>query len=298
MRVPVLLMLAGGLMACTEPEAPPAATTEFITQQRAWLPGERDSLVARALRTGQFDFLWLSLSDDIDAILPLDSVWEIVPNPDWAGPVASMFRPVYNQRGTRVPGTGWTTFGMDIHTVNTQQSNDTYDFLGAMWANNADSTWKGLVLAAAAGTTVGATTVNTTAFDAANQKTGAGAGEAKVTGGTTIWLANGTGSPNQFSVGFSFGLGGTTTVTSGPYLGGTRRTLLMNININNVGMTRSFGTQAPATQTASLSGWMVGVQYSCIFPTPCTTNVPGLAAAARRGPLPDSLRALLPFGLR
>ncbi len=272
LRVIGLLLVAAALSACTDPVGPILPTTEFITQYRAWLPGERAALVARIQRTRQLDFLFLTLSDAADYILPQDSVSEIVPNPYWTGTLAASFAPVYSVNGVRVPGAGWTTYGFDIHTVNAQQSNDTFDFLGVIWVNNADSTWKGMIVAASSGTTLPATTVNTTAFDAANDKSGAGGGEAKVTGGATTWLANGTGSPNQFSVSSETFFGSPATITTGPYLGGTQRVGFMNININNVGLTRALGSQAPLTQTASLSGSVTAVQYICLFPSPCTTN--------------------------
>jgi hypothetical protein len=289
------------LAACTDPAAPepelPKPTTQFITQARAWLPGERAALIARAQRTGQFDVLGVNLSDNAGDLLPLDSVYEIVANPYWVAPLAaSPFGPLFSLSGVRVPGAGWTTFGFDIHIVNTNQANDTFDWLGALWFNNADSTWKGMLLGASAATTLPATFVNTAAFDAGNAKSGAGGGEVKVTGGLTAWIADGTGAPNQFSVSSEAFLSAAATVTTGPYLGGLRRTVLMNININNVGLTRvPGGLQAPPTQTASLSGFVFGAEFNCVFPSPCTTNVPLLAEAARRGRLTAAQRAQLPW---
>lgn len=270
--------LAGGCDG-TSP-APLGPQTEFITARRPWLPGERDAMIARIVRTRQLALPYVGdLSDNAVDLLPLDSVTEIVANPLWvSSSVSAGYRPAFGLTGLHVPGTGWTTVGLDIHTVNNNQGADTFDWLGALWYNNADSTWKGIILAAGGGTTLAATTVNTTAFDAANAKSGAGGGEFRFSDGTT-WLANGTGTPNQFSVGLSFFFGTLTTVTTGPYLGGTSRTGLMSITINNVGLTRVAGSGTPTTQTASVSGFVGAVQLTCVFPSPCTTNVPIMAAS-------------------
>lgn len=276
------LVVALPLAGCGEDPVPAGPQTEFVTARRPWLPGERDSMIARIVRTRQLALPYVGdLSDNAGELLPLDSVTEIVANPLWvSASYRSPLGPSFALTGLRVPGTGWTTFGLDIRTVNNNQGADTFDWLGAIWFSNADSTWKGIILAAGAGTTLPATTVNTTNFDAANAKIGAGGGEFRFSNATT-WLANGSGAPNQFSVALSLWFGAVTTVTTGPYLGGTSRTGLMSININNVGLTRVSGAGAPATQTASVSGFVGAVQLICVFPSPCTTNVPIMAASRK-----------------
>ncbi len=272
-RLAAVLVLAAA-SACTDAAAPKATpTTEFITQMRPWRAGERQALVARVQRDSDFVLPFLgNVSPWIDQFLPVDSVTDIVPNPDW--PVASAdvaFSPAFSVRHAEVPGTGWTTMGLRIREVNSQQGGDSLILHGVLWFNNTDSTWKGFLFAANPATTFAATTVNTTAFDASFGKSGVGGGEARASDGTT-WLANGTGSPNTFAISFYLPFGSAKTITTGPFLGGTSRQTILSDNVNNVGLTRILGSGTPVTQTASVSGFLGGTEIVCIFPSPCTTN--------------------------
>lgn len=295
-RFALLALCALPLAACDGGDGTLPPNTEFITQRRLWRPGERDSLIAFIIANRSLSLPYVGdISDDAARFYPIDSLNEIVANPAYT-PAAgvSPFGPTLSSYGLRVPGAGWSTSSVDVHVVNTQQANDTFDWLVVFWVNQGEGTWKGFVIAATAATTFPATTVNTTAFDAANAKSGVGAGEGRFSNGT-FWSANGTGSPNTFRVFSSGTVGGSSTITTGPFLGGLSWNHQMNMTISNVGMTRVAGAGAPATQTASLSGNLTGVAYSCIFPSPCTTNVPAIAAAARAGRVPDALLAQLPW---
>jgi hypothetical protein len=277
------------LAACGNDTGPgtPAVQTEYVTVRRAWLPGERDSLIARIQRTRQLDLpLAGDLSDYADQLIPADSAVEIVPNPALTPSVAGPFMPSYSVRGVRVPGTGWTAAGVDVQIINNSVTpRDTLNWLGWFWWNNADTTQKGYIFIATPNTTVNATTVNTTNFDASFAKTGAGGGEARGRPpGNTYWQANGWTRRNTASVTSNFAFGGTSTVTSGPFLGGTQTTIIMAGVIDSVRMDRQLGTGTPTTQYASLStGFTVGLRLTCVFPTPCTTNA--LRMASLRGRL-------------
>lgn len=295
-RLALLAVLALPLAACDSDTGAMKPTTEFITRRRAWLPGERDSLIARIIATRALSIPYVGdMSDYASSFYSLDSVDEVVSNPAFSAAAGlSPFGPTFALSGLRVPGAGWTSSAIDVNIVNAQQANDTFDWLGVFWVNQGEPMWKGFIIAATANTTFPATTVNTTTFDLNNAKIGVGAGEGRFST-ATVWTANGTGAPNQFSVSSSAGAGGTGTITTGPFLGGTQQSLNMTMNINNVGMTRVLGAGAPATQTASLSGNVTGTKFVCLFPSPCTTNVPVIAAAARRGLVADSLLAKLPW---
>lgn len=270
--------------------------TEFITHRRAWLPGERDSLIARIIAQRALSIPYVGdVSDYAPSFFRTDSMDEILPNPAFSASAGySPLGPTFSLSGLRVPGAGWTSSAIDVHIVNAQQGNDTFDWLGVFWVNQGEPMWKGFIIAATAGTTFPATAVNTTTFDVNNAQLGVGAGEGRFST-STVWTANGTGAPNQFSVSSSAGVGGTATITTGPFLGGTQQSMNMTMNINNVGMTRVIGSGAPATQTASLSGSITGTRFICLFPTPCTTNVPAIQAAVRAGAVPDAVMGQVPW---
>ncbi len=177
--------------------------------------------------------------------------------------------------------TNWDITGIDVRMVNTTvlPVADTLHWIGVFWSNPAESTWKGFALVAAntnpATTTVPATTVNTTAFDASGGKSGAGVGEQRATA-TTTWLGNGGAGVNTVQV-TSAAWGGTSTVTTGPFLGGTAAAGTMQGRMRTIDMTRSSGAGAPATFQVDLDFRVTainGIRYVCIYKNPCTTNTP------------------------
>jgi hypothetical protein len=293
------LLVLGG---CGDANAPqePAPQTEYVTVRRAWLPGERDSLIARIQRTRQFTLPYVGdISDYAADLIPADSAVEIVPNPALhlasAAPVVPV-RPVVH-----VPGGSFSTVGIDLRMINTNSTpDDTLRWLGWLWFNTADSTNKGIVFgyrSLAAGNTLAATTVNTATFDAAFGKSGAGGGEVSGLPGPsfTYWQANGWVRRNTMSMTLNFAFTGASTITTGPYLGGSQRTALMNGVLDSVRLDRVSGTGTPVTQYASITLTFVGgVQITCVFPTPCTTNTLRMAPGMRawlRGDRPVSAAA-------
>ena len=284
-----LAALALLALGCDDGTGPgtPTVQTEYVTVRRAWLPGERDTLIARIQSSRQLSLPYVGdLSDYAAEFLPADSAVEIVPNPALAPAARGLFTPSFSVSGVRVPGTGWTAAGVDVQIINTSVTpRDTLNWLGWFWWNNADTTQKGYVFIATPNNTVGATAVNTTSFDASYAKTGAGGGEARgQPPGNTYWQANGWTRRNTASVTSNFNFGGTSTVTSGPFLGGTQQTIIMAGVLDSVRMDRISGTLTPTTQYASLStGFTIGIRLTCVFPSPCTTNALRMALSARPG---------------
>lgn len=268
-----LLAVACVAAACSRDatEPLPPEETEWVSRQRPWLPGERDSLIDYIIRTRQLALPYVGdLSDYAPFLLHPDYKVELVPNPVLAARRATSI-PGVMALGASVPGTGWTTAGVDIRTINNAQSPpDTLDLLGWFWWRDTDSTQKGFVFIATAANTVGATTVNTPAFDASGAQSGAGGGEVQ---GGTFWQANGWTRRNQARVTLNLAIGAVTTVTTGPFLGGTTQVTLMAGNVDSVRLDRMAGTGLPVTQYASASWGLVGgVRLTCVFPVPCSTN--------------------------
>jgi hypothetical protein len=244
--------------------------TRFVTARRAWRPGERDSLIARivAQRTLALPYIG-DVSDDAARLLPVDSVTEIVPNPAMAAAVAGA-HPGLAPRAT-VPGAGWQILGIKIRTVNNNEGGATLTWLGYIFYNSTDPSWKGLVIAATGAAAVNRV-VNTPTFDANFGLSGAGGGEVQGSTGT-YWQANGLGSPNRIRVTASHFGGTPTTVTTGPFLGGTQTSGQMTGSLETIVMSRVLGTGGDAADTASVTvSNLPSTFYECIFPTPCTTN--------------------------
>jgi len=298
-----LLLLAAPLAAACEnggadPGAADTVVTEYVTVRRAWNPGERDSLIAHIIQNRTWNFPYVGdVSDQASLMLDPDSAVELVPNPALASPSPGAARA---PGALRVPGGGWTTAGIDSRIIdNSQSPPDTTDYLGFFWYNNGDNSWKGFVFAAAPGTTVAATFVNTTAFDAGGHNSGAGGGEFRLAAPTTYWQGDGWVRRNTVRVTGNIGFGGVTTVTTGPYLGGTQQTALMSGQLDSVRLDRLSGTFGTNPQYASATFTFVGsIRLTCVFPTPCTTNTLRAAAAAREGRMTPARRAELPWSSR
>lgn len=252
---------------------------QYITMRRAWLPGERDSLVARLKRTHQLTIPGVGdLSDYADSLLPTDSAIETIPNPAYTGASGSRLGPtgIAGAPGAvMIPGTGWTTLVIQIQTINKAQTpNDTINRTGVLWYNNTDSTWVGFLFAATISTSLSNQTLNTTSYDNSGAKSGAGGGEVQTsTSPSTIWLANGGQTPNTMSISSINYFGSGSTVTSGPYTGGTERIgFTGSVSLNNIRLTRTQGTGTPTTQTISFSSnFLWAADFVCVFPTPCTS---------------------------
>ena len=264
--------------AAPQEEDPPA---QYVSVRRAWLPGERDSAIARVMRGGGLG-PFSSLAPFVFA--DPDSYTTIAPNPLYHPSAGLSFDVV----GTRAPqfAASWLITGMDIRIIdNSQSPPDTTDWLGVFWSNTSppaappdESTWKGFVYAASALTTVANTAVNTTAFDASGGKSGAGGGEVRQSTGEywegnsgTIRITSGT-------------YGAATPVASGPYTGGTTASGLMQGRMLNIGMPRvlpSPGTAITVDFDFRFTA-IDAVQLTCIFPSPCTGQAARVLLAARR----------------
>jgi hypothetical protein len=288
----LVLAAAGG---CSDDEVDSEAQTQYVGVRRAWRAGERDSIVASVLANRSWDGLPYvgDLSDYVDLILDPDSTTDAVLNPGYV-PAPSLMgpSPLYDVRGIHVPGTGWTMVGMDLKLQNDNPGETDYDWLGAFWSLDASPDRKGIALANTASATYPATTVNTALFDSLGTRPGAG--EIDPTSvPVTYWENQGEGGTYRVQTA-SFS-GTPTTITSGPYTGGELRSGTQRHVLNKIRMNRRSGSASPAQLMADINTTITASEITCIFPTPCTTNVPGLAAAALRGPLPDSLYIKLPW---
>ena len=241
------------------------AAAQYITVRRAWLPGERDSMVAFVERNHSLNVLGYDLSSMAPDIFSGESTTVVVANPLYQPPApAGIAR-------TAEFASGWSTVGVDVFIQNKNVTpNDTLSWLGVLWFNPADSTWKGLILAATLATTLPLTTINTTNFSNSGDKTGAGGGEAQQSTGT-YWEANG----GQIQITSNQFCGNANTLTSGPYKGGTEALCFFGGQLVNVTMPRLTGTTAPTSQTVSLdfrNNLIFGVRISCVYPSPCTST--------------------------
>jgi len=258
---------------------------QFVTVRRAWLPGERDSAVAAAAR----NHTAVPYVGDLSALAPQlydpDSVTVVVANPLYPAPPAGAGGPPRAAQFTA----GWGAFGLQISIQDRSGTPwDTLSWLGVMWWNPADSTWKGWTIAATKATTVRLTTVSTSTFDASFAKSGAGGGEAQASTGT-YWEA----SSGQVQISRNQTCGTTTTVASGVWKGGTTRTCRFGGRLVNLSMTRLAGTTSPSTQLVNFdfrSAMINGARIVCVFPAPCTGPTGAVVArlraarAARRSP--------------
>ena len=149
-RLTRVAALVAAVAACADLNEPPADTpSQYITMRRAWLPGERDSLIARIIRTRAFG--GVPNVGDISDLAPEifsdpDSVVVIVPNPAFTAHVATAALGAPSVAALMMPpafDSTWTIFGLDIRNIdNTQAPADTADWLGTFWAKYGEETWK------------------------------------------------------------------------------------------------------------------------------------------------------------
>lgn len=280
------LLCSGALSGCSDPIEPVDPPSEFIAMRRAWLPGERAATIASVMANGSLGFA-SAFAPQIYA--DSESVTVVVANPDFSvravdGGSLLLLEPRF--------ATSWTIGGMELLNVNINPvPDDTVHWVGVFWSNPAEPAWKGFVLGATSGSTLPRTDVNTVAFDASGSKTGAGGGEFRPSTGT-YWQSNGPvgGANNDFQV-TAASYGAATTVTSGPFTGGTMASGTMQGRIQRMSMTRQLGTDAPATSTVDYDfrGAAIGsVRVVCVFDIPCTTNAIMAQAREIGDPVPAS----------
>jgi hypothetical protein len=265
-----VLICTGAISACSDPIEPVDQPSEFISMRRAWLPGERAATIAQVQANGSLGFA-SSFAPEIFA--DSDSVTVVVSNPDFSaravnGQSLLLLEPRF--------ATSWTIAGMELLNININPvPDDTVHWIGVFWSNPAEPFWKGFVIAASTSSTVARVDVNTLAFDASGSKAGAGGGEIRPSTGT-YWQANGPigGANNDFQV-TAASYGTPATVTSGPFIGGTRAAGTMQGRIQRMTMSRQNGTDAPVTSTVDYdfrAAAIGAVRVVCVFDTPCTTN--------------------------
>ncbi len=208
-----------------------------------------------------------------------DSVVTMELNPKWQ-PGSALFKagpmPEFSTSGVQF-NSGWNITGVDAWSINnTQVPPDTTRWVGVFWSNPAEAGWHGLAIVGTTRTaTAPQTTVNNTAFSAAFNKSGAAAAEVRTADGSD-WEATGVGvSPNNTITVSSAAYGGASTVTTGPFLGGTQATGSMQGRLRQIPLNRIAGSTAPTSQTVDFdfSTTPIGaIQFICKFNSPCTTN--------------------------
>lgn len=246
----------------------------YVTMQRAWLPGERDSMVAR-MRRDSLDGFYVPAAV-ADLLAAMDSVTVVAPNPALAAAGKAAPSGLIGMGKLGQAGQTWIMVGYDLREVYPitpgSQTMDSLNLLGLLWYASPESTWKGRVVAATAKSTYKKTNVNTAAFDASYETSGAGGGEARFSTGQ-YWEANKVqvaithNSCNPASC-------ANTSFTSGPWLGGVWHGVQLGGNL----ITSVAPCLLPAGCTAAADTFDVkftsspisGLAITCIFPSPCT----------------------------
>ncbi len=253
----------------------------LVTMRRAWLPGERDSTVARMLRDSLDGYYFPAAVAQL--LATEDSVTVIVPNPALSAPERQARLGRFANLGQA--GQTWIMVGYDLRELFPDSVNsattDSFNLLGVIWYASPESTWKGRVLAASVKPTVNKVGVNTAAFDASNDQTGAGGGEARFSTGQ-YWEAN-SGQITVKSNVCSPSSCANTSFTSGPWLGGTWHGILLGGNLIQIVapcLLPAGCTAPPDTFSVAFTGTPItGLAITCIFPSPCTG--PAAARIAR-----------------
>jgi hypothetical protein len=258
----------------------------LVTIRRAWLPGERDSLVARMLRDS-LDGLFVPAAV-AELLAASDSVTVVEANPALAAAGRKAAPGLIGSASLGQSGQTWIMVGYQLRELYpiTQGSStmDSIDLLGVIWYASPESTWKGRALAATAAATIGKTTVNTAAFDSTYETSGAGAAEARGSLGE-YWQAN-QGQLDMTSNYCSPSSCADASFPSGPWQGGVWHGMHMAGDLISIvaPCILPAGCSAPP-DTFSVnfrspkSAQIAGMAITCIFPSPCTG--PAAARIAR-----------------
>jgi len=294
--VPVVALLVLGACSDATQQEPPAL---YVTAKRAWLPGERAALIQRIMTNHEYVF---PFAGDISDLAPqlyadTDSVVILVPNP--ALDVATPTEPVGIERGPAAANfnLSWNFLALKETIVDkTNAPPDTVFWHLAMWADPANGGNHGFVIAFSRTNTFNITPIRTPNFNTVYGTAGAAAGEFH-SSTATYWEDDGTG--GRYQVTAQNYPGAFSTIASGPFKGGLSRTGTANGRVTNSAFVRVSGSESPANYTVAFDYRVTALnstEIQCTFPSPCTTNVPIVLAALRRGgPLPDSVRARLPW---
>lgn len=275
-----LLVLA--LTSCSGTE-PASEEAEFIVQHRPWNPGERDAQIALMK---QYNVLAPWATGLEDSLLPQDWISEVVRNPAYRGPVTAMANGML--ASLQAPtSAGMTVIGLDLFVVDTtsppQTATDSVQWLLVFWYNGTDPTYKGYTVTFSRTATQGPTTLNTTNFDAVNGTSGGGGGEIRPSTGEYWEATSGSMRVTANSARTASG----STITSGPFTGGTQRNGLMGGKLQNVTLSRILPTTGP-TQNFTLdfskaASFIPAARLECIFDFPCTSAAAALMASLRDG---------------
>lgn len=292
----LLSLVAAGCIDDTNLADPPA---EFISARRAWAPGERDSAIARVMREGGLGLF----SDLAPAIFTdPDSYTTIVENPQFR----SVSPLEFDLRGTRSPefATNWMIAGVDVRIFDsTQTPADLTIWRGIFWSKTSppapspsEPTWKGFIFGAgSAGNNVLPTTaVVTTTFDNNAGDVGAGGGESRLVSSVyNYWQAEGLRGTNTVQItGGSYGA--PTTITSGPFTGGSQATGGMQGRVRDVRMFKQLPTPSLTDSVRvdfDFRGFPIqAVRMICVYrvgSTQCSSAAQAILAAQRQGRLAE-----------
>ena len=277
-----LLLLGVGLSACSSDPVVNDPPSAYIAVKIAWLPGERAAFLNRVMTNHELVFLY---AGDVSDLAPQlfadpDSHVVVIANP-LAAP--SLTGPISAQLMGPQFSTAWNFNGLKITSVNNNMAPpDTTFWHLTVWSNPADALDHGFAIAANRASVFNITPTNSVTFDASGGKSGAATGEYHAST-ATLWLDNST--QGIFKVQSQTYPGAFSSVTTGPYLGGQVRAGTQFGRISNSVLTRTAGAEAPLSFTVDFDYRTTGipsVEILCVFPTPCTTNVPALAAAQLR----------------
>ncbi len=257
----------------------------LVTERRAWLPGERDSLVARMERDSLDGFYVPAAVAQL--LARTDSATVIVPNPALSAPARQARLGRFANLGQA--GQTWIMVGYDLREVYPitpgSTTLDSLNLVGVLWYASPESTWKGRILAASVKGTYATQAVNTStgpnSFDSTYETSGAGGGEARFSTGE-YWEA----SSGQITIKSNRCVPTScadASFTSGPWLGGVWHGIQVGGNLITIVapcLLPSGCTSPPDTFSVSFTGTPVaGLAITCIFPTPCSG--PAAARIAR-----------------
>jgi hypothetical protein len=281
------IVLVGACSDLTQPVVEPPS--QYIAVRRAWSPGERDSLVQYIVTHHTFVFPYVGDISDLAPQIYADteSTTVMVSNPAYTGATVSMAYPGI-AASPQAPSqalfsTTWNFVAAKITSVNNNVAPpDTVFWHMAFWSDPLDASNHGFAIGFSRAATFNITPINTTTFDATFGKSGAAAGEVHL-GTTTLW--EDVGSAGNYQVTSQTYPGAFSTVTTGPYLGGQSRAGTQFGRVHNSSFTRISGAELPTTFNVDFDYRTAGLpstEILCVFPTPCTTNVP--APPAQTGP--------------
>lgn len=279
LRSALLVLAAAG--CSTEPEV--EAPQQFVIVRRAWAPGERQATIDQVKTTGALAFASFYAST---IFADPDSVSVMMPNPAWTPPDPHLTTPLafHMNRFT----TGWIIAGTRIESYNADQTPpDTVVWTGLFFYDPADTDDRGYVIRGGVSTTFSNVNVNTTAFEASGNKTGAGGGELRVLNAdTSEWSAGGPVIPNINTLDVSAQVyGALSSIGSGPWLGGQEATGTIQGRAKRIKFTRVSGTQLPLDFEVDLDfrGGIQSMRIVCNFPNPCTSSALTLRASLSGG---------------